>query len=64
MFNEASRKWNPSQWASLFKQIGARYVVLVSKHMDGHVEALGTKESVSWEQAGPDVRMILPSGDI
>jgi alpha-L-fucosidase len=35
MFNEASRKWNPIQWADLFKKVGARYVVLVSKHMDG-----------------------------
>jgi alpha-L-fucosidase len=34
-FNEASRKWNPIQWADLFKNIGARYVVLISKHMDG-----------------------------
>jgi alpha-L-fucosidase len=35
LFNEASRKWNPTRWAELFKKIGARYVVLVSKHMDG-----------------------------
>jgi alpha-L-fucosidase len=35
MFNEASEKWNPDEWADLFKKIGARYVVLVTKHHDG-----------------------------
>lgn len=28
-------KFNPVQWAKLFKQAGARYVVIVSKHHDG-----------------------------
>ena len=35
LFNEASTKWNPEEWAKLFKKVGAKYVVLVSKHMDG-----------------------------
>ena len=35
MFNEEIKKWNPEEWADLFKKIGAKYVVLVTKHMDG-----------------------------
>lgn len=34
-FNEAARRWDPHQWAALFKQAGARYVVPVSKHHEG-----------------------------
>ena len=34
-FNRESQKWNPEDWARLFKEIGARYVVLVTKHHDG-----------------------------
>jgi alpha-L-fucosidase len=35
IFNEASEKWNPDEWASLFHKVGARYVVLTTKHHDG-----------------------------
>lgn len=28
--------WQPSDWARLFRQAGARYVVLVTKHHDGY----------------------------
>ena len=35
MFNEAIAQWQPEPWAKLFAQIGARYVVLVTKHHDG-----------------------------
>lgn len=28
--------WKPQRWASLFEQVGAKYVVLVSKHHDGY----------------------------
>ncbi len=35
MFEEAIGGWNPGEWASLFDSIGARYVVLVTKHHDG-----------------------------
>jgi len=28
--------WNPDEWAKLFKEAGAKYVVLVSKHHDGY----------------------------
>lgn len=34
-FNQAVTRWNPDEWATLFKQTGARYVVLTSKHHDG-----------------------------
>jgi alpha-L-fucosidase len=34
-FNEAARDWRASEWASLFAEAGARYVVLVTKHHDG-----------------------------
>ncbi|PHM05577.1 alpha-L-fucosidase [Nostoc sp. 'Peltigera malacea cyanobiont' DB3992] len=34
-FNAAITRWNPSQWAKLFSQVGARYVVLTTKHHDG-----------------------------
>lgn len=35
LFNEQIQKWDPSTWADLFANAGARYVVLVSKHHDG-----------------------------
>jgi alpha-L-fucosidase len=34
-FNEAVQAWNPDEWADLFQKIGARYVVLTTKHHDG-----------------------------
>jgi len=34
-FNREIRKWNPDEWAKLFRATGARYVVLVTKHHDG-----------------------------
>lgn len=34
-FNKEIQKWNPEEWADLFKKAGARYVVLVTKHHDG-----------------------------
>ena len=34
-FNEAIRAWQPAEWAELFKEIGAGYVVLTTKHHDG-----------------------------
>ncbi|MFN8440884.1 MAG: alpha-L-fucosidase [Caldilineaceae bacterium] len=35
LFNQAVKAWNPDEWASLFKQVGARYAVLTTKHHDG-----------------------------
>ena len=34
-FKETSAAWQPEPWAELFRSAGARYVVLVTKHMDG-----------------------------
>jgi alpha-L-fucosidase len=34
-FNRESRKWNPDQMATVFRDAGARYVVLTSKHHEG-----------------------------
>jgi alpha-L-fucosidase len=34
-FEEGLRKWDPHAWAELFRDAGARYVVLVTKHHDG-----------------------------
>ncbi len=34
-FNAGVKKWDPSQWARLFHDAGARYVVLTTKHHDG-----------------------------
>ncbi len=34
-FNQGTKGWDPSAWASLFKKTGARYVVLTTKHHDG-----------------------------
>ena len=35
LFNEAVREWDPDEMAALFKEVGARYVVLTTKHHDG-----------------------------
>ncbi|MBO0933854.1 alpha-L-fucosidase [Fibrella aquatilis] len=35
VFNREIKQWNPDQWAKLFKDIGAKYVVLTTKHHDG-----------------------------
>ena len=34
-FDEAIQAWDPAEWAALFKQAGAGYVVLTTKHHDG-----------------------------
>jgi alpha-L-fucosidase len=35
MFNRENRKWNPDEWATIFREAGARYVVLTTKHHEG-----------------------------
>ena len=35
MFNQALERWDPHDWAALFKKVGARYVVLTTKHHEG-----------------------------
>lgn len=34
-FNREVKKWDPDQWAELFKDIGARYIVPTTRHHDG-----------------------------
>jgi alpha-L-fucosidase len=35
IFDRETQKWNPDEWARIFKAAGARYVVLTTKHHDG-----------------------------
>jgi len=35
IFNRDTKKWDPHQWAKVFKKTGARYAVLTTKHHDG-----------------------------
>ncbi len=35
IFNEKMEKWDPNKWAGIFREAGARYVVMVTKHHDG-----------------------------
>ena len=35
VFDRESRKWNPDQMAQIFRDAGAKYVVLTTKHHDG-----------------------------
>ena len=34
-FDKSTQSWKPEEWAALFKKMGARYVVLTTKHHDG-----------------------------
>jgi alpha-L-fucosidase len=34
-FNQESREWKPDEWAKVFREAGAKYVVLTSKHHEG-----------------------------
>jgi alpha-L-fucosidase len=49
-FNEQSKHWSPDQWAATFRDAGARYVVLTTKHHDGF--ALWPTEVVNPNQKG------------
>jgi alpha-L-fucosidase len=35
VFNQESMKWKPEQWAGIFHDAGAKYVVLTTKHHEG-----------------------------
>lgn len=37
IFEADSQKWNPADWADLFRKAGAGYVVLTAKHADGYL---------------------------
>jgi len=51
MFNQAVEQWKPDEWAELFQKIGARYVVLTTKHHDGFL--LWPSQSTSPQKTGP-----------
>ena len=36
-FAEQNKNWNAREWVALFKEIGAKYIVLTTKHSDGYV---------------------------
>ena len=42
-----AEKWDPDRWARLFKEVGARYVVLVAEHHDGF--ALWDSDLTKWD---------------
>jgi alpha-L-fucosidase len=35
VFNKETQNWNPDAWAKIFREAGAQYVVLTTKHHDG-----------------------------
>src|SRR6266498_2324639 len=35
VFNKETKKWNPDIWAKVFRDAGAKYAVLTSKHHEG-----------------------------
>ena len=37
IFEREARQWVPDDWAELFRQAGAGYVVLTAKHVDGYL---------------------------
>jgi alpha-L-fucosidase len=49
-FDEQSKQWSPDAWAEIFRDAGARYVVLTTKHHDGF--ALWPTEVVNPNQKG------------
>ena len=53
IFNRESKKWNPDKWASIFRQAGAKYVVLTTKHHDGFT---------LWPSTTPNPSPTLPLG--
>ncbi len=50
-FNRDIQKWNPEQWAEVFRDAGAKYVVLTTKHHEGFT---------LWPSATPNP--FLPAG--
>jgi len=49
-----AENWNPDEWARLFKQAGARYVILTAEHHDGY--ALWNSNLTEWcaTKVGPE----------
>jgi alpha-L-fucosidase len=53
-FNSESRKWDPDQWATIFREAGAKYVVLTSKHHEGFT---------LWPSSTPNPSPTLPMNE-
>lgn len=49
-FKRASAAWQAEPWADLFREAGARYVVLVTKHMDGFL--MWPSKTLNYAHAG------------
>ncbi|XP_062996400.1 tissue alpha-L-fucosidase isoform X2 [Elgaria multicarinata webbii] len=59
-----ARDFQPEQWASLFKEAGARYVVFTSKHHEGFTN-WGSPVSWNWNSVdmGPHRDLVAELGD-
>jgi alpha-L-fucosidase len=53
-FNRESAKWNPDEWATTFREAGAKYVVLTSKHHEGFT---------LWPSTTPNPSPTLPKNE-
>lgn len=53
-FNRESKKWNPDGWATTFREAGAKYVVLTSKHHEGFT---------LWPSTTPNPNPTLPKNE-
>ena len=54
LFASAAAAWQPDEWARLFAESGARYVVLVTKHHDGYTlwpSAVANPQQPGWSSA-------------
>ena len=49
-FEETIYEWKPDEWAQLFRDAGARYVVLTSKHHDGYCLWPSQVPSAMWQK--------------
>ncbi|WP_421860803.1 alpha-L-fucosidase [Parvibaculum sp.] len=50
-FEEGLKQWDPDEWAEAFRNSGAKYVVLVTKHHDGYClwpSAVGNPHEKNW----------------
>ena len=54
-FNQAAANWNPDEWAELFCQAGARYVVLTTKHQMASCFGLANTPTPSSRTTTPHV---------
>ncbi len=53
-----AENWNPDEWAELFESIGARYVVITTKHHDGFCLWNSSYTDYSVVKRGPSVDVV------